>query len=812
MFGWIDWVIIIVPIAFVYAMGLYSRKYARSVADFLSAGRVCRRYVICVGDIANALSIIGVMSYIEIHYKTGFALLFWQNLTLPLSIIIGLTGFCTYRYRETRSMSFGQFLEMRYHRPLRIVAAALRSASEIVANSIMPAVAARFIIYFLDLPRYFYVFGLPVSTFVIVMTVCLFIAVSIICMGGTLALIITDSIQGLMMYPLLVIFVVFILCKFDWNNEIVAVMSDRGPGESFLNPYEIEKLRDFNVFFLIVTIYSTFMNRANWIGASQSSSAITPHEQKMAGLLGTFRGALGMMFYVLVAITVLTVMNHKDFAGIASSIRQKLTLKAASEVVDSPEMQQKIAAKLKTIPPLVHEIGKDKPLTDKENLDTQYLQQVHDTLKEGHLSPAENQARLDKLTAGMNEADKAEAIRLDKIAQDSKVSSQFQQIRSLFNQQMLAFIVYDFLPEGMTGLFMLLMLMAMISTDDTRIYSAALTVAQDVFLPLFKRTLSPKEHVWLIRSCAIGVGVFFFFASLFMAQLDYIQLFVTMCTTMWTGGAGPIMIFGLYSRFGTVAAAWTSLINGIFLGIVSVFFQRNWADIIYPFLARHGWVEPVGKVLETLSKPFHPYIEWHMNELKCPINAYEFLFITMIFSLLLYVVVSKLTCRTPFNLDRLLHRGKYDLNNEKKALEKLTFRNAFKKIIGITPEYSTGDKVIAWSFFIYSFIYHFVLIFVGVVIWNAISPWPNEWWSEYFYITQLLIPGIVAVISIFWFGIGGVVDLIRLFKALETRTVNHLDNGQVDGTMSIVDKQALENVDKVKNDDVDSPEIVDHNN
>ena len=76
----------------------------------------------------------------------------------------------------------------------------------------------------------------------------------------------------------------------------------------------------------------------------------------------------------------------------------------------------------------------------------------------------------------------------------------------------------------------------------------------------------------------------------------------------------------------------------------------------------------------------------------------------------------------------------------------------------------------------------------------------------------LAIPGIVAVISIFWFGIGGVVDLIRLFKALETRTVNHLDNGQVDGTMSIVDKQALENVDKVKNDDVDSPEIVDHNN
>ena len=141
--SWVDWMIVLIPVAFVWGMGWYSRRYARGVSDYLSAGRLCGRYVISVGDIANGLSIIGLMSYIEIHYKTGFALEFWKQLTLPLSIFIGLTGFFTYRFRETKAMSLGQFLEMRYSRKFRIFASGLRSLSEIIANSIMPAVAAR---------------------------------------------------------------------------------------------------------------------------------------------------------------------------------------------------------------------------------------------------------------------------------------------------------------------------------------------------------------------------------------------------------------------------------------------------------------------------------------------------------------------------------------------------------------------------------------------------------------------------------------------------------------------------------------------
>ena len=145
---WYDWLIIVIPVLFVFYMGIYTRRYLRDVTAFLSAGRVCGRYVISVGNIASALSIIGLLAYVEIHYKTGFALSFWQSVTMPISVLLSLYGYCTYRFRETKAQSIGQFFEMRYSRKFRVFAAGLRSLSEMLANMIMPALAARFFMYF----------------------------------------------------------------------------------------------------------------------------------------------------------------------------------------------------------------------------------------------------------------------------------------------------------------------------------------------------------------------------------------------------------------------------------------------------------------------------------------------------------------------------------------------------------------------------------------------------------------------------------------------------------------------------------------
>ena len=50
---WFDRLILLLPVCFVWYMGFHSRRYIRDVADFLSAGRLCGRYVISVADMAR---------------------------------------------------------------------------------------------------------------------------------------------------------------------------------------------------------------------------------------------------------------------------------------------------------------------------------------------------------------------------------------------------------------------------------------------------------------------------------------------------------------------------------------------------------------------------------------------------------------------------------------------------------------------------------------------------------------------------------------------------------------------------------------
>ena len=728
---WMDWLIMLIPVAFILYMGYHARRYVRSVADFLSAGRLCGRYLICVADMTNALS------------------------------IMGLTGYCFYRFRETKAMSLGQFLEMRYNRAFRIFAAGLRSISEMLANMIMPAIGARFFIYFLGLPTTVRIFGYDVPTFMLLTFLILTIAISIICMGGTLALVITDSIQGMFCYPLLVLFAVFVLCKFSWAQEIVPVMQDRVAGENFLNPNDIAHMRDFNLFHTFVLLFTLVINRAVWIGAGNSTAAKTAHEQKMANLLGQWRGALSNVFYILIAVTIIVVLNHKNYAPTAKLIRDDISTSVARDIVKDPETRQRVIAATSAIPEQRHQIGEDKPLSDSDNLDTPYLKAARSALPEG----AEGNAI-------------------------------YKQFRTLFKQMMMAMTMRRMLPPGMLGLFCLLLILAMISTDDTRIYSAALTISQDVILPFVKKELTPKQHLWLIRGVAIFVGCFFFVGSFCMAQLEYINLYISIMVSIWGGGAGPVMVFGLYSRFGTTAGAFTSLFSGMIIGGGGMLLKRNWADHVYPWLDKMNWAEPLGNFLERVSRPFNPIIKWHMTPVDFPINSYEITFIAICVSITLYIVVSKLTCKEPFNLERMLHRGKYALDGEVKTQMKWTLRNVFSKLIGITPAYSKGDRIIAYVLFFYSIVYGFILMFVAVLIWNAFSPWPLNWWSNYFFVSLLLVPCIVAAITAVWYGIGGFVNLIQLFRDLKQRVINPLDNGRVENNMSLADKAQLEAADK----------------
>ncbi len=747
---WIDWCITIIPMAALIWMAFYSRRYARGVVDYLAAGRIAGRYVISVGDLTAGLSVITLVAGCEQNYQTGFAVGFWGAITAPVGVFIALTGYCMYRWRETRCLSMGQFLEMRYgSKFFRVFCATLRTIAEMVTNAIGPAIATNFFIYYLGLPHKIMICGVNLPCYAIIVALCLILALMFILPGGRISLLITDCVQGLLCYPVFVVIVGYIILNFSWTYDIAPVMWNRVPGQSFMNPYDVSELRDFNIFALIVSLCGSVLNRAGWIGNDTSGAAKTPHEQKMAGVLGSWRNGFSWMMILLLAIVVIVFMTSPHFVGKnrfdtnSTEIRQELSAKVLEEAIPNDEaLRAKIIAKVKEVPSRVTQEYIDSPNSQQKNLDTPYF----DTVRQ-------------------------------ELGDTPEGRYQFQKFRSLYQQMMMPTVVAKIFPVGMLGLFCLLMVMLLISTDDSRIFNASSTLMQDVILPMFKGHLPQAKHLLYLRLMTIGVAVFFLIVSLFFAQLDYINMFTTIMCSLWLGGAGPIMVFGLYSRFGNLTGAWCAIIFGSGTSLAGLILQRTWALTVYPFLEKMGWVEGLNNFLVTVSSPFNPWIEWSMDPVKFPINSFEIYFISMILSVGGYVIGSYLTYK-PYDLDKLLHRGKY-ADGPEPVKEKWTLRNIFSKIIGITPEYTRGDKIIAYSVFFYSVVYSVGIVFFGIVIWNAIWPWPHSWWTVKFFITTLLIPGIVGVISTIWFMIGGSIDAIHLFRDLKKRVEDPNDNGQI---------------------------------
>jgi len=530
-------------------------------------------------------------------------------------------------------------------------------------------------------------------------------------------------------------------------------MLDRAAGESFLNPNDINSLRDFNLFSLVVTIVGTILNRAAWIGNDTSNSGRNAHEQKMAGVLGAWRNGFSSVMLTLLALFMVTVMLSSRYAAEAKTIRTNLVNKAAEETIVDRKLRTAIERDIAMIPPAQHVIGVDKPYSRTHNPDVDYLNTVHK-----HLS---------------NTPDG---------------NSLFQQFRTLYYQMMVPMVLRAQLPIGIMGLFILLMLMLLLATDNSRIFNASATLIQDVVMPLRKTPFDPKQHLHWLRGMSIAVCIFFMFFSLLFTQMDYIAMFISIMCSLWLGAAGPIMIGGLYTRFGTTTGAFCALIFGSGTSLMGILLQQNWSSRVYPWLLDSGNLKYVAGMFDSVNSLCSPIIVWEMNPVKFPINSFEIYFLAMMFGCGAYVIGSLVTLREPFSLDRMLHRGEYSDGESAENKTPWTWKTVWGKLVGIDDEYTTGDKIIAWSVFWFSIVFQFVISFVVVAIWNWISPWPASWWSWYFFIMIIVVGVIVGVVSTIWFMIGGIIDMRRLYRDLAARVNDPLDDGWVEGHISRSDK------------------------
>ncbi|MBE2203702.1 MAG: sodium:proline symporter [Chthoniobacterales bacterium] len=656
----IDWIFVILPLLIVFFAGWYTKRYMRSVADFVSGGRVAGRYLLAVarGEMASG-AVVFVASF-EVIRQSGFTLTWWGWINIPVGLMIAITGFVVYRYRETRAMTLAQFFELRYSKSFRIFTGALGFFAGLINFGIIPAVGARFITQFLGLPGTVEIFGFTIMSYIPVMAVLLSITVYLTISGGLISVMITDCLEGMISQIFYLVIIFTLVWLFPWEL-ISSVLTDQPPGQSLINPFDAGGLKDFNIFYVLMGAFVSVYGTMAWQNQSAYNAAgLTPHENRMGNILGRWRDSARATTVLLLGICALTYMKHPHFAPQAAHVNE-----IVSRIPD-PQMQQ---------------------------------------------------------------------------------------------QMLLPTAVTEFLPTGVKGMLFVILLMGVFGGDSTHLHSWSGLFIQDILVPLRKKPFGPKAHLLLLRCSVLGVALFAFVFGALFRQMEYIIMWWSVTMAVYVGGAGAVIIGGLYWKKGTTAGAWTALLTGSGLALGGIIARQIWGE-------------------------------------QFPMNGMQVSFASSLIACVLYLVVSLLTCKQDFNMDRLLHRGEYaKIKKQVGDAHQLPGRDHRKtsllgRMIGFDENFTLGDKWITGGLFGWSMLW-FGIFIVGT-LWNLIAPWPNSVWSTFWHVQAISIPIFMAVATSIWFTWGGTRDIRDLLRRLKGETINHLDDGTVVGHQNLDERTKTE--------------------
>ncbi len=659
----LDWMMVIALLAALIGITVYAKRYVRGVADFLAANRLAGRYLLTVSTgFGGAISIVATW---EMVYNAGLSTQWWAMMSIPLGLIISLTGFVIYRFRQTRALTLAQFLEMRYSRRFRFFAGGLCWLSGIFNYGIFPAITARFILYFFGLPEHFDFFGLPVSTHPLIMLAYLSIAVYIACAGGQISIMVTDFFQGIILMVIFLVVMFFLLGKFSWG-DLTAGLQCAPEGKSMINPFKTGAVEGFSIWYFLIGIFGTIYTTRAWQGNSgYNAAAKTPHEAVMAGIIGTWRHFASSLCMVLIPLAAYAVLHLPAFAAMAAPVNERLA------TIADPMIRTQM-----TVPLFLSEI----------------------------------------------------------------------------------------LPVGLTGLFAAAIIACAISCDDTYIHAWGTIFIQDVVMPIRNKPLDPVTHMRWLRCSIVGVALFGFTFSMLFPLKDFILMYFALTGAIYLGGAGAVILGGLYWKRGTTAAAWTSMITGTTLGFGGILIQQLWTPYLCPLL--------------LMVFVDNPWLE--LNQDKFPVNGQIIFFFAMLSSLLSYILVSLMGPRQVFDMDKMLHRGQYAVRDDLAAGDKepVKRRRTLGSLIGITPEFSKFERFVSYSTFSWSMGWWGIFL-LGTILSLSTNWITDEVWSGFWWVKLVPFSVVLGTGCTIWIMTGGIRDAFRLFRDLRSKNFSADDDGTV---------------------------------
>ena len=756
----LDWSILGGCFTVLVVAAIATNRYARSVSGFLAANRCAGRYLIAVSYGMAQLGVISLVWFWQQYYKVGFTSIWWGFMENPAMILIALSGWVVYRFRQTRALTMAQFFEIRYSRRFRVFAGLVAFLSGIINYGIFPAVAARFFIALCGLPVVTAVGSWEVPTFALLMAVMLLTALFFVFLGGQVAVIVTDFLQGTFGQLVFLAVMLFLLATYSWS-EIGETLLAAPEGQSMVNPFDLGQEADFNAFYWVISVVVLFYGMLGWQGTSgYNAAAIDAHEAKMANILNGWRFRVLLLITLVLPICIRVVMTGPDHAADAAAIEAVIAaqpLNGADPEVFAAEVRTPAAASV-MLPSGLLGLFAAALLGAFISTNDTYLHSwgsifIQDVVLPFRKRPLSPRAHLWLLRG------------------------------SILGVAIFAFAFsLAYTPNQYVAMFLAL-------TGAIFVGGAGSAIIGGLY---WRRGTTAGAWTAMVAGMTLAGG------GVIVKQIPQALIHPGEIVTFVSGPTGDARVdvplpagagsgdvvevpeAGVRMRIEDLAAGDGDLAATAAIAIVDSADDRELGR--FRIVADGSTVTGIGPDGEALSLELRGGPTGFARDVVRAtgfirdLNGQILTFWSIALSILLYVVVSLCTCREPFDLDRMLHRDVGPANDAGEP------RTRWWERLGFGREMTRWDRIvtavtISWPIL-------FTLVFIAGMLRHllakplGLAPVTDEAWLEAWGWWLWCAIGTAMVVTV-WFTIGGLRDLVRMFRLMGRVQANDLDDGRV---------------------------------
>jgi len=293
-FTQLDWIIVVVYMAFTFGIGIYAKRSVSGLAGYIVAGRSLKVGVCTAGMIATELGTVTIMYMGEGGYRNGFSALVLGIIMTAVYFAVGKSGFVIEGLRRLRVMTVPEFYDVKYSRSARILGGFVL----FVGGTLNMGV-------FLKLDGVFFghAMGFGDSAVAVIMVIMLLLVVLYTIFGGMMSVVVTSYIQYAVISISMLVVTIFALHAVSIPRVAEAVANNLGAGG--FNPFTNENLGWVFILWMLIT---NFAAAALWQpGTSRALSAESPETGKKVFTIAslTFAGrAMIPMLWGVIALSM----------------------------------------------------------------------------------------------------------------------------------------------------------------------------------------------------------------------------------------------------------------------------------------------------------------------------------------------------------------------------------------------------------------------------------------------------------------------------------------------------------------------------